>query len=268
MCGRDRSWTLAVLLLLCGCAGAAADDHPATTYPLPDDPETIVLELALDDSAGAAPASPAVQIRADGRVVVPAGSGSGRALYGELTADQLQLLLREIVETQQFLECDSDDVAAAIEQAGRRSGRDWRIQNAAATVIRLRLKDTEHEVRCNAAELLLERFPEVDGLARLCAVQRRLQNVRALVEVGGEEEGQRLAALATDELRQGAATGPEVTSRDLLHVRSSGDGLRQVQFRMESVPENGGEAEIIMITIFESPEAPPRVSVTTLPARQ
>jgi hypothetical protein len=74
--------------------------------------------------------------------------------------------------------------------------------------------------------------------------------------------------MATDELRQGAAIGPEVTSRDLLHVRTSGDGLRQVQFRVETMPEDGGEAEAIVISIFESPDAPPRVSVTTLPARQ
>jgi hypothetical protein len=268
MCNRDRAAKLAILLVIGGCAIAAADDRRNEPYDLPDDPQTIVLALTFEEATDAAPATPAVQVRADGRVIVPAGAGGGRALYGKLTAEELQQLLREIVETQQFLQCDSDVIATAVERAGRRSGRDWRIQNAATTVIRLQLEDTEHKVRGNAAELLLERFPEVDDLARLCAVQRRLQNVRAVVEAGGAEEAQRLAELATDELRQGSVTGPEVTSRDLLHVRDSGDGLRQVQFRLESTPEDGGAAEIIMISIFESPEAPPRISVTTLPARQ
>ena len=264
----DRSTMLAVMLLISGCAVAAADDRADSAYALPDDPEAIVLELTFEESSTTAPATPAVQIRADGRVIVPASSTGGRAQYGELTADELQDLLGEIMETQQFLKCDSDAIAAAIEQAGRQSRRDWRIQNAATSVIHVRLKDAEHEVRCNAAELLHERFPDVDDLARLCDVQRRLQNVKAVVEVGGAEEAQRLADLATDELRQSAANGPDVASRDLLYVRDSGDGLRQVQFRIESTPESGGEAEVIMVSIFESPESPPRVSVTTLPARQ
>jgi hypothetical protein len=265
---RDDSAKLAWMLVLCACGAAAAADRAGATSALPDDPQAIVLELTFDDPSGSTPASPAVQVRADGRIIVPAGAGSGRAQYGELAAEELQQLLREVVETQQLLKFDSDAIAAAVEQAGRGSGRDWRIQDAATTVIRVRLKDIEHEVRCNAAELLLERFPEVEDLARLCAVQRRLQNVRAVVEVGGDEEAQRLAKLATDELRQGSTTGPEVTSRDLLHVRSSGDGLRQVQFRIESTPGKAGAGEVIMISIFESPEGPPRVSVTTLPARQ
>lgn len=260
--------SLVPLFFMCGWICAGADDQPGNAGTLPDDPQAIVLELTFEDATIAGPAAPAVQIRGDGRVIVPASTNGGRTQYGELSPGELQQLLREIVEQQQFLKCDGDAIAAAVELAGIRSGRDWRIQNAATTVIRLRLKNAEHEVRCNAAELLHERFPEVNDLARLCAVQRRLQNVKAVVEVGGPEEAQRLADLATDELRQDAATGPEVASRDLLHVRSSGDGLRQVQFRIESMPENGGEAEIIMISVFESPESPPRVSVTILPARQ
>ncbi len=246
---------------------AQGGDH-SSPIAVPDDPQTTILELEFQEPDAVGMAA-RVAIRGDGEISVSGGAQRGTRVIGRVTANELQELLQEIVRTRRILECDSDTIAAAVEQAGRRSGRDWRIRNAATTVIRVRLRDGEHEVRCPAAELLCERFPGIDELERLCAVQRRLQNVKAVAQAGGTAEAERLAKIAAAEWGDESGEEREVLVRHLLHVRDSGDGLRQFQFRVDAPADDGGSSgEAVAITIFETPQTLPRVSVTPLPARQ
>lgn len=259
---------MAAWLLPSVCAVIASGQDAETVVALPVDQQTIVLELTFEEPENATVAE-RVTIRADGKISLTGGPLQGNPVAGSLNAEDLESLLQEVVHTARILECETAAIAAAVEREGRRTSRDWRIRNAATTVIRVQLKDIEHEVRCPAAELLVERFPGIDQLERLCAVQRRLQNVKAVAQVGGADEAERLAKIAAAEWSGDSGAMQQVTSRELLHVRDAGDGLRQVQFRIDPPPsEDGSAGESVVITIFETPKSLPRVSITPLPARQ
>lgn len=227
-----------------------------------------VLELAFardDGDRPAAPPSVAVSIHADGTVLVPDPRGSSRPLRGRLSAADLQGLLNEVIETHGLFDCDTGTLAQSLQSAARQSGLAWRIPQADTTVIRVQREGRQHEVRCPAAELLEERFPGVEDLQRLCRVQRRLQNVRSVVLVGGPQEADRLAAMANQELRRRGVEGLEMTSSDLQQVLGSGDGFRLARFQ-RCGPRSPQEGETQwLVSIVETPDSPPRVSVTPLP---
>jgi hypothetical protein len=220
--------------------------------------------LAAADRAGAPPAV-AVSILADGTVLVPDPQDAARSLRGRLSPEELQALLSEVVDTQRLLECDTEALSRSLQNASRQTGLAWRIPLADTTVIRVRRHGRRHEVRCPAAELLEERFPGVEDLRRLCRVQRRLQNIRLVVLVGGPREAERLTAMANQELRRRGVDGVELTPSDLQQVLGDGDGFRFVQFqRCETESPQEGEAQCL-VSITETPDGPPRVSVTPLP---
>jgi hypothetical protein len=112
---------------------------------------------------------------------------------------------------------------------------------------------------------MVERFPGIPELEDLFAVQQRLQNVKAVVQVGGPAEAQRLARLANRRLAAEPAAG-ELSMRDLQLVRDSGDGLRYVQFYRSGREQRDGAA--LLVSVVETPHAPPGVSVMRVPARE
>jgi hypothetical protein len=222
---------------------------------------------AATDHAGA-PTAVAVSILADGTVLVPDPQNAGRPLRGRLSPEELRTLLSEVVDTQRILECDTETLSRSLQNASRQTGLAWRVPLADTTVIRVRHHGQRHEVRCPAAELLEERFPGVEDLRRLCRVQRRLQNIRLVVLVGGPREAERLTVIANQELRRRGVAGVELTSSDLQQVLGGGDGFRFVQFqRCEAKAPHKGETQCL-VSITETPDGPPRVSVTPLPQRR
>jgi hypothetical protein len=244
-------------LVLQAAVGLAAEP----TWSLPDNPQAVVIELQLETAAGQ-PVTDVVVVRRDGSFTV-GEARSTQPIQSRLTEDELQELLGEIIEREQALELTSASLSAKIQAEGRRTGKDWRIRNASGTIVRISLAGRTHEIRCSSPELLRTRLPGVSELDRVCAIQRRLENIAAVAQVGGLAEAQRLAALATDEWRRQNGPAVQITHRDLLHVRGSAGDLRQVQFVVE--PGLHGEAgEAVHVSVIESPGATPRISMTPI----
>lgn len=262
-----RASAISVLLLL-------ATRHLATAadWSLPSSPEAVVVELqfvapaADGDSRGNADADRSMlvlRLRRDGWYTV--SERGGKPLVGQLTESELQRLVSEIVDKQHGLELKSTALATEIERTGRTTGKEWRIKNADTTVVRLILAGGSHEFRCCAPELLRNRFPQVADLNRMCAIQRRLENLVATARLGGKPEAERLAALATAELRRQNGPAVTITAGDLLHVRGTAGDLRQAQFVVE--PALRGETGAgVHVSVLESPGQPPRVNMTILSA--
>jgi hypothetical protein len=228
-----------------------------------------VLQLLFEE-AGALESTvtmTAVAIYPDGTVLVPQGADKAGPLRGKLSVARLEKLLHEVVETNRLLECDTEAIEQSLIRESHRSGRSWRVPGAAATVIRVRWEGRDHEVRCPAAALLAARFPDIDGLRRVCAVQRRLQNVKCVIQAGGVAAAGRLTAVANRELRSNAGEGLSVSMDDLQLVRSSGDGLCYAQF-VVPVDAAAGNGPARMISVIESPGAAPQVSVMQVPPSQ
>lgn len=256
-----NAW-LTSLLVVWVLVGSASSVEQHRTWSLPSDPQAIVLELRFEEPGRSG--GVALRVRRDGSFVVPSPAGRP-TLTGRLSERALTELVGELLEDHRCLELESDALAAAIEREGRRTGKDWRVQGAAISVVRIALSDRTHELRCAAPELLQSRFPELRELRRVCAIQRRLRNVVAIARVGGEPEAARLAALVAAELRRERDVSAPVTPRDLVEVNDSTGDLRQYQFVVEAAPTGTDPATSLHISVFEAPGEPVRISVTSLP---
>jgi hypothetical protein len=261
--------TVCVLALTMG-VHAAEKLVPAAGASEPDptpDGQPPILELSFIEADRLNQSVPriVVSIHADGTVLIPDAADDAPPLRGRLSRERLSKLLDDVIETDRILDCETRRIEEALTRESRRTGLAWRVPGAAATLITVRWQGRTHDVRCPAAELLEARFSTIDELHRLCAVQRRLQNVKCLVQAGGVDAAERLAALANRELRSRSERPLSVTVDDLQLVRSSGDGLRYAQFVVSGNAAEGDARPLQMVSVMESPGANPRVSVTSIP---
>lgn len=260
-----QAFAVSCLLLLAVHNLAVAAD-----WSLPSNPEAVVVELQFVAPAGDGdPRSDAnaerstlvLRLRRDGWYTV--SEQAGKPLVGQLSEAEVQQLLGELVEKQQGLELKSATLSSQIERTGKATGKEWRIKNADTTVVRMNLTGGSHEFRCCAPELLRNRFPQVTELNRVCAIQRRLENLVAMARVGGKPEAERLAALATAEVQRQNGPAVTITAGDLLHVRGTAGDLRLSQFVVE--PALRGESGTgVLVSVLETPGRSPQISLTIL----
>lgn len=244
------------LLDLAGGNGWIAAADTVDGLELPSGADSIVLELAYRDAIDRRPET-VVAVYADGSVVVPAADGTGET-RGRLTRAQMSNLLHEIVTESSLLELESEPIMREVREAADRSGREWRVSDAAEMVVRVRLKNHSHEIRCPSVEIWHERFPDVESLAQLCIVRRRLENVRAIVQVGGWEQAAGLSEVANQELLRAFPDATPVNASNLTMVRGRASGMRYVQFVTAAAAAN---REPLMISVFEFPNQPARVRI-------
>lgn len=259
-----------VVLVFLLAGGLAAGERK---WSLPDDPQAVVVELKhgmTDDSISSLPTevqnrlqSPrhtvVVRIRRNG--AIEAGSrGSAGYAAGQLTEAELAALLEELIERQGATELSTAALENKIQQRARETRKDVGFAGS-EMVVCITLQDGRHEFRCCSPEPLRTRFPEVRELNRVCAIVQRLENIAAVAQVGGPAEAERLAKLATAELRRQNGTQVEITAADLRQVRGSAGDLRQLQFVVD--PALRGEAGTGMhVSVIESPGTAPRISMT------
>jgi hypothetical protein len=254
---RHQLRALAVLLLL---AGSVAAGEPK--WSLPTNPQAAVVELKSRAPAGTAPDTTVIRIRGTGEFEVGA-SGEQGYVAGQMTSGELLALLRDLIEREHALELTTGALAAGVTGQARKSGKEVGFQNAPDMVVRIALASGTHEFRCRSPEALRTRFPGMQDLDRVCAIIRRLENVAAVAQIGGRREAERVAALATAELRRQNGPDVAVTVGDLLQVRGNAGDLRQSQFVVE--PALRGEAGTgVHVSVMESPGETPRISMTRL----
>ncbi|MFO1092603.1 MAG: hypothetical protein U0992_04710 [Planctomycetaceae bacterium] len=250
-----------VALLPAGLAEAAEP-----SWALPEDPQAVVIELRVAEQRQLSSSVPAhsrsLRIQRCGEVVLR-DSGAKTDIGGRLAESELRNLLDDIVDRQRMLELTTDSLTRRLSAEAERTGKDWRVRNAPIASVRIALAGATHSFDCPTPDLLRTRFPGVEELIRVCAILHRLQNVAAVAQVGGPQEAERLAALATAELKRQNGTNMRITPRDLLNVRGAAGDLRQVQFVVD--PELRGEqGSAIHISVMESSGAAPRVSMTPI----
>ena len=245
-----------VLLDLAGGNGRIAAADTVSGLELPTGTNPVVLELAYREPANRLPET-VVAIYADGSVVVPNADGMDDT-RGQLTRSQMSDVLHEIVTESSLFELESESIVREVRAAADRSGREWRISDAAELIVRVRLKNRTHEIRCPSVEIWHERFPDVESVTQLCTVRRRLENVRAIVQVGGWEHATGLSEVANLELLRVFPDATPVTASHLTMVRGRASGMRYVQFVTAAT---AADREPLMISVFEFPNQPTRVRI-------
>lgn len=222
-----------------------------------------VIELAfLDvDPTGQMFESVTLRVTAAGEVLIPGEDGRTLFIADRMQPEQLSGLLRELDQTGRLREIQSEELATEIRRASELAGFAPEIEGAAETIIRLHTPQGRHEVRCTGLSVLAARFPDFPALQRLLATQLRLQNVAAVARAGGEQASQRLVEIANQTLQLERPGLPALTPRDLSMVRELSSGSRYIQFYRR--PSNSGEE--LLVSMFESPGSPPRVSILPRP---
>lgn len=221
--------------------------------PLARDPQTPVIELWYVDQGKLS--EPEVSVFANGRVRVRVGEGS---IWGQLDPRQLELLVQTLLQEDGLAALTTQSLQQAIDEAAARSGLSARIRDAGDTIIRIRTAQATYRIDGHAVGLLAARFPDVVPLQQLSSALRHIENVRAVVMVGGTPAAEKLASLAQAQLQAEYGERVIVGSQDLNMVRSLADGTRYCQFL---VPSTSAATQLRVISLFESPGEAPRVSV-------
>ena len=256
-----------ILILLASGTPVSAQGDSEDRIGLPRDPQTPVIELFTSSGrADSRRPDRMLVVTADGTVAVAAGNGVARQSSARLSRDELLDLLSDLISTHRILQCRSDQLLQEAERAGRAAGLDWKFPKATTTIIRIRLSGGVHEVRCTAAELLAERFPDAESVQNFNGALLRLQNLIAITQIGGAAEAQRLCDIANSELRVTGDRRNGVTARDIQSVRENRQGLRLVQFHLSQ--DDNGDSPNALISVVESQDSPAQVTITPLPRRE
>ena len=221
---------------------------------LPADPALPVIELWYVDHGQLR--APEIAIFSSGRVQVRVGDGT---LWGELQREQVLSLMRTLLKRDQLASLQTAEIEADIVAESIRTGLSCEIKQGGDTIIRVRTAAAVYRVDGHAVGLLSARFPNVERLQYLYSAQRRLENVRAVVMVGGPSTAERLARLAQLKLQAESGEQILVGQENLSYVHSLTDGTRCCQFLVPA--PHGSESAPRIISLFESPGETPRVSV-------
>jgi len=244
-----RYWTF---LLCLGVLTRVAGADPE--FSLPEDPTVPVVELWYVHQGVLQ--APEVAVFSNGRVQIRVGEGS---LWGELPRDQVLSLVQSLLATDRLARITTGEIDRAIAEESQRTRLSATIQGAGDTIIRIRTATAVYRVDGHAVGLLSTRFPQVHSLRCLYSAQSRLENVRAVVMVGGIPAAERLAHLAQLQLQSELGEQIPVGQENLSCVHSLTDGTRCCQFLVPAPA--GSEASPRIISLFESPGEAPRISV-------
>ncbi len=246
---------LKALLLTTGClllfpTWGRADEAIA----LPTDPGTPVVELWYVDRGVLR--EPEVAIFASGRVRISVGNG---ALWGELDQEIIRNLVSSLLLKDGLKSLRTEAVQAELESESARTGLSCSIKEAGDTIIRVHTATGVYRIDGHAVGLLATRFPNCQSVQRLYSAQSRLENIRAIIMVGGPDAALRLAKVAQLQIQTTHGETINVTPENLVNVRSLADGTRFCQFVVQDQSRPAVSPRVI--SVFESPGEIPRVSV-------
>jgi hypothetical protein len=209
---------------------AAAVPEQLETYKLPDDATQPV--IGLDYRGGMiarVDEAPSLVIQADGTTHLNAPYGMRKKIETKIPAQQLQDLLRMILHDYKFEQIDP----RAIQQAIQQKGQMFAIMDAATVVVRVNIPDHQHEVKYYALRMMAQRFPDIEPLHRLAAIELRLSLFMSRIHAGGDEGLKKHLALANDALKKDHPEVKPLLTAHLEHAQQLADGRQTISFKRE-----------------------------------
>lgn len=204
---------------------AAAQERP---YALPKDKDACV--LSLDYAGGYTPTrkdfTPFLQIFADGRVrsTDTFTTSSNKVFESKMSMTELQKLLRFVIKEQKFCEWKEKAILKEFEKR-RKAGKPVdNIEDAADTVINLRLPKHKMKATMNALGYVYRFVPELRSVQRLKATQDKLHLIAAKLRAGGEKKIKNYLVELNQELQKKFPKERAFTVQDLSHVTHMKNG--------------------------------------------
>jgi hypothetical protein len=236
---------------------STANASQAPSFDLPVDPSVPVITLKYVGGFTELPRqniNPMLTIRADGSVTVSDSLGRTKDIETNISAEEVQELLRFSLNEQSFLEFNTGDVLQAIVAQNARCGRSMRVEDGGTTVIHIRTADLDHEGSFNSLGVFAEAYPGVKSLGQLWTIERKLNRFVEEVKAGGKDVVSTAAeqASAFVKLQQDPVT---FHTEDLQRTVMTPDGRRMLEFKRDR--EDGTS---ISVNVEYKSDLPPSIS--------
>ncbi len=238
------------IALFVALAPAPAQDEVPKTYALPADGSAVV--LSLDWRMIGVPREserPHLEVRADGTLVVPDRTGGDAHQVDRLAPDELQALLRFVLDEHALLAFEEDAVIAALPPARCGTG-------VQATVVAVDLPGRGGEARFEALETLAPFHPGIEALQHFHAAVVRLRGLMNAVRAGGRERAAELLALANERVAAAHAGLAPLTLDDVRGVGTPGERT------IVRIDRREGERGHLFVTILVDGGDAPRIVVS------
>ena len=206
----------------------------AAQYKLPADPEALVLSLQygggmpLPEQPGFKP-TPYVRVTAGGKVITGGSSPRAPIFEMQLSPNELQSLLAELLERDRLLEIKSGEIDAAIKE----SGQAIMIADAPATTLTIRLAEREWQLTQYASRMIKRQYPQVESLQRFVSAENRLRRLQGVALLGGQEEMRAILAAVNEAIGAKSAELPTMEADCLEFVNRDPRGKLSVTWVKE-----------------------------------
>lgn len=231
-------YILAVLLLglvPAAVAFAADGDQPKTpaTKPhmLPEDGNAVI--ITYDHSGGMIlrrNTEPVLVVHADGTLHAGNPYAAAKGCDGKLTPEELQSLLQDILDVQQFAKIENDDLKLPS-----------RVMVTDATTVSIAITlppEVDKTIRVHAPRVD-PNAPADAPQARFAAIQHRLEQVVQTTLLGGSAELAKILKATNLEMKKTLPTDPPMETGDLLWVRTGADSASTAMFSKKVIEAKG-----------------------------
>ena len=245
---------LVVVLAVASMAALAVAEEKPKTHTLPKDAATPV--IVYDATGGMilrVNNEPLLEVLADGTVKAGDPWGQGRKVEGKISAEELQGLLRFILDQQKFSEITAKDLQLP---AG------MMVTDASTTTLTVDADGNQQHLSGRAVETVARRAGPNSPAARFETIVRRLDNLINVTKLGGAAATQKLLDAANAALKADHPKDGQVAAEDILRVSVPKDGGCEAVF-VHKVTAPGGKWHMVQVTVNQPADGKAKVTVAT-----
>jgi hypothetical protein len=240
----------------------SAAEEGQTVYRLPMEPKAVV--ISYDEQNGflgpRQNEAPLLSILADGTVQMPDSFGTSHDVDGKISKDELQSLLRFVIEENKFFDYDSEKVKAKMEEA-QKQREILQMVDAPESVFEIRIADKKHSVRHYGIDFANE-YKEVDELLHLHAIHRRLNKLMGETRVGGKTGIEKLLKLANEKLDKQHPGTKRLTAENFGGAHITQTGITYVIFSRSGQTDDGKSDGTLVSALLVFPkEGDPQITI-------
>ena len=256
--------------LTCTMNSVQSADKKQKKHTLPKDPKAavIVLEYQGGFTAPRTNNEPPLTILADGTVILGAPFGQRKRIEAGISQNQLQELLRFILDEQKMATFNSTRVKKAVRAAQKKRGAAIRIADAATPVLRVQADGKRFEAKYYALSMMALQYPEIKSLARFDAVRKRLERFQGEIYAGGRVGLIKHLALVNKKLETDNPEVPALKAEDLKTASQLTNGRMFVNFfRTEKLGKGVLRHTTAYVTIPADGKTQVNANVTVRPGK-
>ena len=242
----NRFFAIAIAVFLFGFLTSAHGQDPvkppeseATAQDkvkLPESETTAVFKMEFSGGFSGplpkTPREPFLQIFADGRVVAPPNLPDGEPNEFQMTPEQLQTFLKQVVNDNKFYELDTDKIKEDVAAAGPAAV----IADAPTLKISMDLPRGTHSVSAYTPRSTANQLTKVKSIKHVANIEDLGRKLTLVAKVGGYEKVEDALSKVNEQLKE---KGLDLMTMNELYTCKEKDGILTINFNRKYYNENG-----------------------------